>query len=212
MNLEKLKEEQLRLSKKIIVKDEFEEIKLVAGVDQSFFNDLIISAIVTLSYPELDFVEKKYAVEKLSFPYVPGFLSYRESPVVVKAFNKLSKRPDLLLLDCNGILHQRKIGMASHVGLILDIPTIGVAKALALGEKKDDKIYVDGEVRGVELETREGSKPVYVSPGNRVSLKTSVEIVKKCLERHKLPEPIAEAHKYANKLKKRIDLRPDSNA
>jgi len=206
MDLNKLKEEQLKLAKKVIINDKFEKIKTVAGVDQTFTKEEVISGIVVCNYKDLKLIEKKYAIVKAKFPYVSGLLTYRESPAIVEAFNKLENKPDILIVDGNGILHPRRIGMASHVGILLDMPTIGVAKKLIVGEVKEGTIYMEKEARGYELITREHSRPIYVSPGNNVSLKTSLEIVKKCIKvPHKLPEPLHLAHRYANKVKKKLE-------
>jgi deoxyribonuclease V len=205
MDIRELKKEQIRLSKKVILKDEFDELNYIGGCDQAFIDNKVISGVVVLDYKTLKIVEKKYAVAEAPIPYIPGFLSYREGPAIVEAVAKLQQKPDILLVDGNGILHERKLGMASHVGILLDMPTIGVAKSLLLGEEKEGKIVVDGEVRAVTMRTKEHSKPIYISPGHRVSLKTAEEVVKKCMvEKHKLPEPLHEAHKYSNKVRDRL--------
>lgn len=205
MNLIKLKEEQIKLSKKVIINDKFEKIKTIAGVDQTFINEEIISAIVVCNYKDLKPLEKKYIVLNVKFPYISGFLSYRESPAILEAFNKLQEKPDLLIVDGNGILHPRRIGMASHVGILLDMPTIGVAKGLMAGDLKDKTIYMEKEARGYEFKTKEHSNPIYVSPGHKVSLRSSLEIVKKCIYLpHKLPEPLYLAHRYANKIRTKL--------
>jgi deoxyribonuclease V len=205
MNIRDLKKEQIRLAKKITAKDDFEEINYIGGCDQAFIGNKVISAAVVMDYKTLSVVEKKYAVVEAPIQYIPGFLSYREGPAVVEAMSKLNQKPDILLVDANGILHPLRIGMASHLGILLDTPTIGVAKKLLLGEEKDGIITVDGEKRAVVLKTKEHSKPIYVSPGHRVSLKTADEVVRKCMvEGHKLPEPLHEAHKYSNKIRDKM--------
>ena len=204
MNIRELKREQVKLAKKIIIKDEFDEINHIAGCDQVFFNDKIISAVVVLNLNNLEVVEKKYAILDCKMQYIPGFLAYRESPAVVEAFNRLKQRPDILFVDGNGILHQRKLGLASHIGIALDIPTIGVAKKQIMGDIINKKIILDDEVRGEIVETKDHAKPVIVSPGNKISLRSAVSWTKKCLIKHKLPEPLHEAHKYANKIRKRL--------
>jgi deoxyribonuclease V len=202
MDLNKLKEEQLKLAKKVIINDKFEKIETIAGVDQTFLNEDIISGIVVCNYKDLKSIEKKSAVVKAKFPYISGFLSYREIPAILEAYNKLDNKPDVLLVDGNGILHPRRIGMASHVGILLNTATIGVAKSLIGGEKKGKTIYMEKEARGYELVSREHARPIYISPGHEVSLKTSLEIVKKCIKfPHKLPEPLHLAHRHANKIK-----------
>jgi deoxyribonuclease V len=205
MNVQELKKEQLRLAKKVITKDDFDELNYVAGCDQANLAGKVVSSVVVLDYKTLKVVERKYAVADAPMQYIPGFLSYRESPAVVEAVSKLEQKPDLLIVDGNGILHPRKLGMASHLGILLDLPTIGIAKKLSMGEEKDGKVLVDGDKRAVVLKTKEHSKPIYVSIGHRVSLKTAEEVVRKCLvEKHKLPEPLHEAHKYSNKARARI--------
>lgn len=204
MNIRKLKEEQLKLAKKVVVKDDFDKIELIGGCDQAFFDNKIVSAVTVLDYKTLKVVEKIYAVVDSKVPYIPGFLAYREAPAVVEAFTKLEKKPDILMVDSNGILHPRRIGMASHLGVILDIPTIGVAKNLMMGDKKENKIYVEEEARAMEVVTKEHANPLYVSPGHRISLKTSVEIVKNCIKLpHKLPEPIHHAHRFSKEIMKK---------
>lgn len=205
MKIRDLEKEQLRLAKKVVVKDDFDEIKLIGGCDQAFTDNKVISAVVVLDYQTLKVVEKKHAVVEAPIQYIPGFLSYRESPAVTEAVSKLKQKPDLLMVDANGILHPRRIGMASHLGILLDTPTIGVAKKLLMGEEKDGRIYVEGEPRAVALKTKEHAKPIYISPGHRVSIRTAAEIAKRCVvEKHKLPEPLHEAHKHSNKVREKI--------
>jgi deoxyribonuclease V len=219
LNIEKLKEEQLRLAKKVITKDEFSSYETIAGADQlSLDNNTIISAIVVLDAKTLEVVEKKYAVLESRFPYIPGFLSYRESPAIVEAYNKLRTKPDILVIKGNGILHPRRMGLASHVGLLLNKPTIGIAKTMLCGTMRDGTVYMDKDVLGKQVRLKETSNPLFVSPGHMISLKTSVEIVKKCArEPYKVPLPLALAHKYANKIKKKAkegekSVSPDGEA
>lgn len=204
MRIEKLKKEQIELAKKIITRDEFSKIDTIAGVDQAFFNNKIISAIVVCDYKTIEVIEREYVIVDAEFKYMPGLLCFREGPAIIEVFKKLKTKPDILLVEGHGIAHIRKLGLASYVGLMLDQPTIGVAKNLLHGKNVDKAIYIKNEIRGYELKTREGSKPVYVSPGYNVSLKSSLEIVKNCLkEKHKLPEPLYLAHRYVNKVKKK---------
>src|SRR3989344_4712313 len=145
--IEKLKEEQLKLAKKVILKDSFEEVNLIAGAEQAFYNDNVISAIVVCDYKTMEVKEKVFAVAKAKVPYISGFLAYREGPAVSEAYAKLQGKPDVMLVSGNGILHPRKCGMASHIGILLDQASIGIAKQLLLGEVKNSKIYVDKEIR-----------------------------------------------------------------
>ncbi len=211
VNVNKLKKEQLKLAKKVILKDSFEDIKLIGGCDQAFVDNKIISVVVVFDNNS-KLIERKYAVKEATIPYIPGFLAYREMPAVLEAFGKLENKPDILLCDCNGILHQRKIGMASHIGLILEVPTIGIAKKKLLGiTNENKKIIVDDKVLGIEVITKEHAKPLYVSPGHMVSMKTSVKLVEEWLKGHKTPEPLHVAHKFANRLKKKMKEKDKDN-
>ena len=205
VDAEKLKEEQLRLAKKLILNNSFDKLELVAGVDQAYTEKEIISAIVVCDYRTMEVKERTFAIAKPKAPYLSGFLVYREGPAISEAYVKLKTVPDVMIFDGNGILHPRKLGMASHMGVLLDMPSIGVAKQLMIGDVKGNRVYVDKELRGEIITTREHSKPIYVSPGNKISLKTSVEIVKSCIKTpHKLPEPLHLAHRYANEIREKI--------
>ncbi|MDH3382103.1 MAG: endonuclease V [Flavobacteriaceae bacterium] len=204
--IQKFREEQLKLAKKVVIKDEFEEIKLVGGVDQAFVGNDVISAVVVCDYRTMKVLEKQYAVVKTNVPYIPSYLSYREAPAIIEAVNKLEKKPNVLLVDGHGIAHPRKIGLASHTGLSLDIPTIGIAKALLCGEVKEERIIIGESTRGYQLIAKEHANPLFVSPGHKVGLKNSLEIVKNCIRLpHKLPEPLHLAHRYADKIRKELE-------
>ena len=147
-------------------------------------------------------IETKHAVIEAKVPYKSGFLFYKDGPAIIEAFNRLENKPDVLIVEANGILHPRRIGMASHVGILLDTATIGVTKRLMLGEVKGKTVYVDKEARGYGLITKEHANPIYISPGHKISLKTSPEVIRKCMRfPHKLPEPLYIAHKYGNKIR-----------
>jgi len=204
VDLNTLKKEQIKLAKKVITTDGFEKIKTIAGCSQAYVDDKVISAIVVCDYKTLEVIESKHAVGEGKIPYKSGFLFYKDGPAVMEAFNMLEQKPDVLIVEANGILHPRRIGMASHVGILLDVQTIGVTKRLMLGQVKGNTIYVEKEARGYELITREHARPIYVSPGNKISLKTSLEVIKNCIkEPHKLPEPLHLAHKYGRKISKK---------
>lgn len=201
----KLKAEQIKLAKKVILKDSFKKIELVAGADCSYEGNKAVCAIVACDYKTLEAKEMVFAAAEAKIPYVAGFLAYREAASISLAFSKLRLKPDVMILDGNGVLHERRCGLASHIGVLLDLATIGCAKSLNLGEVKDSKVYVDNEVRAEVMSTREHSKPINISPGHKISLKTSVEIAKNCLKfPHKLPEPLHLAHRYANEIVDKI--------
>ena len=202
---DKLREEQLKLAKKVTLNDSFEKLKLIAGVDCAYNQDDAIAAIVVCDYKTMETKEKAFAVVKAKVPYFKSFLAYREGPAISEAYAKLENKPDLVIFDGNGILHPRRVGLASHIGVLLDIASIGIAKQLLVGEVKDNKVYVDKEARAELIVTKEHSKPVYISPGHKISLKTSVDIVKNCIRfPHKLPEPLHLAHRYANEIREKI--------
>ena len=205
IDLNKLKEEQIKLAGKVSIIDSTKNFKTIAGADQSYVGDKVISAIAVCDYKSLKVIEEKYAVVDAKIPYKSGFLVYRDGPAVIEAFNKLENKPDVLILKGNGILHPRRIGMASQVGILLDTATVGVANRLMLGEIMGETIYVEKEARGYKVITREHARPIYISPGHKISLKTSLEVIKKCLRfPHKLPEPLHLAHKYGNKAREEL--------
>lgn len=202
MDLNKLKEEQLKLAKKVILRDSFGKLKLIGGADAAYNKDYIISSIVVCDCSSMEVKEKVFAIVKAKVPYLKGFLAYREGPAISEAYAKLKNKPDVLIFDGNGVLHPRRIGLASHMGILLDQASIGIAKQLLVGDAKGSTVYVEKEARAEIVVTREHSKPIYISLGHKISLTTSVEIVKKCMRfPHKLPEPLHLAHRYANEIR-----------
>jgi len=204
IDFDALKKEQIKLAKKVISTDGFGKIKTIGGCAQINHGNKVISTAVVCDYKTMDVIESKHASVEAKIPYKSGFLFYKDGPAIMEAFNKLEDKPDVLIVEANGILHPRRIGMASHVGILLDTPTIGVTKRLMLGTVRENTIYVEKEAMGYELITKEHANPVYISPGNKISLKTSLEVIKKSLrEPHKLPEPVHLAHKYGRKVSKK---------
>jgi deoxyribonuclease V len=190
--------------------------RFIAGVDISVKRELGVAtgAVVVLEYPELRLVETKIVSGELDFPYVPGLLSFRESPLTLAACERLAIAPDLILVDGQGIAHPRRMGLASHLGLFLDTPTIGCAKSLLCGNYEAPGIepgsYTDvvdnGEVIAAALRTRQGVKPVYVSIGHKVDLQTAIQWVLECRRGYRLPEPTRLAHLAAGgNLPEKID-------
>ncbi len=178
--------------------------RFIAGVDISVDREAGTGtgAVVVLRYPELDLVEAKVVSDRLDFPYIPGLLSFREAPLILAACENLSVTPDLIMVDGQGIAHPRRMGLASHLGLFLDTPTIGCAKSRLCGrhevpgnEPGSYADLIDGdEVIGAALRTRAGVKPVYVSIGHRVSLPAAIHWVLACCRGYRLPEPTRLAH------------------
>lgn len=192
-------------------------LRLVAGVDVSYekHGDLFHAAVVVLSFPGLEPVEEASAVARVTFPYVPGLLSFRELPVVLEAFRQLRSVPGAILVDGQGIAHPRRLGIASHLGLWLDLPTIGCAKSRLCGEhpppgrRKGDRVplLLDGEPVGTVLTTRDGVKPLYVSPGHLIGIAGAAELVLACATRYRLPEPTRLAHLSTNRLRREAAAR-----
>jgi len=184
---------------------ELNTLRLVAGVDVGVKNGISRAAIVVLSYPALTFIESACAEMPTPFPYIPGLLSFREGEVILAAHQRLSCRPDVYLFDGQGIAHPRRLGIASHIGLWLDAPTIGCAKTRLIGEHAPvggeagsrQPLWDAGEVIGMVLRTRSHVKPVYVSVGHRATLETAVDLVMRCITRYRLPEPTRAAHHAA---------------
>jgi deoxyribonuclease V len=182
-------------------------VRLVAGVDVSVKENTSQAAVVVLSFPELQVVETVLASRPTPFPYIPGLLSFREGPVLEEAFENLKLEPDVFIFDGMGIAHPRRIGIASHMGLWLQKPTIGCGKTLLVGrfgELPDEKgaysnLVDKGQLIGVALRTRAGTKPVYISAGHLADLTTSIELVMRCSPKYRLPEPIRAAHNAAGK-------------
>ena len=159
-------------------------------------------AVVVLRLPDLTPVESSVVEQRVSFPYVPGLLSFRETPLILAACERLTLTPDLFIADAQGIAHPRRLGLASHLGLILDVPTIGCAKSIlcgshgGLGEEAGSYVSLldGGEVIGAALRTKQGAKPVYVSIGHKVDLEAAIYLVLACCRGYRLPEPIRLAH------------------
>lgn len=202
------KQIQEQLRHQVITSDRLGEVKYVAGVDIGFKDNYKISqaAVVVLSYPELELVEKAIARIPTAFPYVPGYLSFREIPAILAALPQLKQTPDLILCDGQGLAHPRRLGLACHLGVILDIPTIGVAKSRFIGQHQEvppDKgswtpLLDKEETIGVVLRSRTNVKPIYVSIGHKISLPTAIDYVMGCLTKYRLPETTRWADKLAS--------------
>ena len=183
----------------------FTDIKTVAGLDTHYHKSMATAAVVVFKLSELRAVESATVVRSVGYPYIPGLLAFREGPVLLQALDKLKSFPDLLMFDGQGIAHPRRFGIASHLGLLVDIPSIGCAKSKLSGqydepgtEKGNYSHLIDrGETIGAAVRTRRGVKPVYVSVGNAVNLQDSIHIVLTCCRGYRLPEPIRRADSLA---------------
>jgi deoxyribonuclease V len=195
---------QLKLASQVSRTDEVKNPRFIAGVDISVdrVRDEARGAVVVLSYPELKVVETQVVEGRVEFPYVPGLLSFREAPLTLATFERLETTPDLVLFDGQGIAHPRRLGLAAHLGLFLDTPTIGCAKSRLCGHHDTPGLepggfaeLVDGEeVIGAALRTKLGTNPVYVSIGHKISLESAIGWVMQCCRGYRLPEPTRLAH------------------
>jgi len=204
-DLKKLEKEQEKLAKQLEIKDsiDFSLTERIGAIDNCFFKNKIISACVVVSQ-EMEILEQEYFSDKLRFPYIPGFRAYRELPTMVQAFSKLEKKPDVVFILGHGILHPR-LGIASHFSLSTQVPSIGVANSLLVGEVDKEDVILKGKKIGKILISKEGSRPMYISPGNLISVKTAYELAKKSIRLpHRLPEPLHLAHRYGKKVKKEL--------
>lgn len=199
---------QNELSGKVSLLTSNTDIKTIAGGDISHnkFSNTVYAGIVVLSYP--DMVVQSYSLieAETKFPYVPGYLGFREVPALLLAWEQLPQKPDLMVLDGQGITHPRRMGIASHFGILANHPAIGCAKNMLFGKYNPlglekystSAIYNGKEILGHALRTKEGVKPVYISPGHKVSVEDSITIMKTCCMKHRIPEPTRQAHDKVN--------------
>jgi len=199
------REIQRQLRERVLVQPLDQPPEVIAGIDVSVKGEQARAAIVLLSYPDLTPFHAITAEMPVSFPYVPGLLAFREGPVVLAALERLTERPDVLMFDAQGLAHPRRMGLATHLGVLLDIPAVGCAKSRLCGvyvepdERKGSWTpLIDGdEVIGAVVRTRDTVRPVFVSIGHRVDLETAVALVLGCATKYRLPEPIRWAHQVA---------------
>jgi len=192
----------------VIASSRLNKVRYVAGIDIGFENQgkVTRAAIAVLSFPDLELVEQQVVRDKTRFPYVPGYLSFREVPAALKAFEKLSITPDLLLCDGQGLAHPRRFGLACHLGLWTNLPSIGVAKSRLIGTHNEvaaekgswQPLRDQEEVIGAVLRTRTNVAPVYVSIGHKVDLPTAIDYTLRCTTKYRLPETTRWAHKLAS--------------
>jgi len=195
---------QKDLEKRVSLMDDFNKIELVGGLDVKYKkgSSKATAAAVVLSFPGLEVLETRAVEGEVSFPYVPGLFSFREIPLLIPALEKLKTTPHVMLVDGQGIAHPQRMGLAAHLGIFMNIPTIGCAKSRFIGtHEKPAKekgsytyLYDNGEVIGAVLRTRTNIAPVYVSVGHKISLPTAVEFVLKCTTKFRIPKPLRTAH------------------
>jgi deoxyribonuclease V len=204
---------QRKLAAQVSVENQVETVRYVAGADIATFKDSpqAYAGVVVMSFPGLQIVEEKGLELNLSFPYIPGLLSFRESPLLLKVFEKLEHEPDLILVDGQGIAHPRRFGIACHLGLFLDKPTIGCAKSRLFGHHKESlpergssvPLYDnDKDVIGVVLRTKDRTNPLFISVGHQTDLPTAIHYTLACCQGYRLPEPTRQAHLFVGKISK----------
>jgi deoxyribonuclease V len=203
---------QERLRERVVLEDQFETIRTVAGADLAFdpATGVAFAGVIVYRFPELEEIERRMAERKLRFPYVPGLLSFRESPILLAAFARVRAEPDLILIDGHGRAHPRLFGIACHLGVLFGKPTIGCAKSLLVGEYEEpaaragsaSPLNFRGQRVGMVLRTRDGVKPIFVTQGHRVSLPTAVRLVRACADGFRIPKPTREADHYVGELRR----------
>ncbi len=179
--------------------------QVIAGIDVSIKDEQARAAVVLLTYPDLVPFQSAVADLPVSFPYVPGLLAFREGPAVMAALERLTAQPDVLMFDAQGLAHPRRMGLATHLGVLLDMPSVGCAKSLLCGDYEQPAeqrgswtpLYDGDEVIGAVVRTRDGVQPLFVSVGHRVDLGTAISLVLNCATRYRLPEPTRWAHQVA---------------
>jgi deoxyribonuclease V len=199
---------QNKLRKQVSNVDDFGKILRIGGVDVSYKKNTAkaAAAVVVLSFPGLSILEIQVVEDEVVFPYIPGLFSFREIPLLIPALEKLKTPPHLMLIDGQGIAHPQRMGMASHLGIIMDIPTIGCAKSRLIGNHEIPKkekgsysyLYDKDEVIGAALRTRTNKSPVYVSIGHKISLSRALNVVLRCTTKFRIPEPLRVAHITTN--------------
>lgn len=207
------RELQIRLRKKVRITPLTRAPRYIAGADAAFSADTVFAAACLYRFPELDLVEERFAVRRLSFPYVPGYLAFREGPAIIAVLERLSRRPDLILVDGQGIAHPRGVGIASSLGVLSGIPSIGCAKSRLIGvydepgRKKGDwsPLRFENKTIGAVLRTRDDTRPIFISPGHKIDLDSSIRLAMACTGAFRIPEPLRCADMLSRKIKKSKD-------
>lgn len=213
ISIKEAKELQVSLREKLVLKSDFllNNVSYIAGADVSYskISNKCYAAIVVFKYPEMDIIEKSFAIKESSFPYVPGYLSFREAPSLIEAFSQLKTEPDILIFDSQGIAHPRRFGLASHLGVLFDKPSIGCAKNRLIGEYSEPEnvknatstLKIGSEIIGSVLKTKVNCKPIFISQGHKISLEDAIEIINKSTGKYRIPLPTREAHLLSNKIR-----------
>lgn len=207
---EKVKRIQAYLREKRVLKPLDRPPQYIAGVDAAFLGDKIICTACLYKFLDLKLIEENYVVKEVRFPYIPGMLSFREGPAIIDCVEGLKTRPDLIIFDGQGIAHPLGLGIAACVGMIIDIPSVGCAKSRLVGEYREpgkkkgswSPLDYKGDIVGAVLRTQTGVKPVFVSPGHRIDLAGSIDIITRSTGKYRLPEPVRRADMLSRKIKR----------
>lgn len=195
-----LKKEQLKLAPKVELRDGFTTIRTIGGAEVMQAGNSLLCAVVVCEFPSMKLLEYKRYLLSDPLPYRPGFEAYREMPAIIEAYNQLEQEPDVLLVKGAGVNHPQRFGIASHLGLVLNHPTIGVDDKCLWGKVEKGKIILESEIVGFEITTREFSNPIYAAPGHLISLGSALNIILQSVQPpHKMPEPLHLARKMARK-------------
>jgi deoxyribonuclease V len=202
---------QESLRKRLILKSLQKKISIVAGADVSYSKKTkkVYAAVLVFAYPELDLLESRSSKGNADYPYVPGLLTFREAPVLMKAFTRIQTVPDVVVFDGQGIAHPRSMGLAAHCGILLDLPSIGSAKSRLIGaydtvgmKRGSYSLLREGSrVIGAVLRTKDNVNPLFVSPGHRMDLEKSVKVTLSLCRGYRLPEPVRQAHREVNRIR-----------
>lgn len=212
-NLSKARKIQQEFAKKVVIKKiSLENVKAVCGFDVAYKDGIAYTAAVTLNIEDLSVLEFNVLKLPVRFPYIPTLLSFREAPLIFKVFSLLKIKPDVLMVEGHGLAHPYGCGLATHVGVVLKLPTIGIAKKLLCGFEGNfmdgkAKIIYNGMVVGYAVKVKREGKRIYVSVGNMLTLEDALKITCKCLKNSRLPEPLRLAHIYAEKYKRNNNLK-----
>lgn len=210
ISLQRARQVQEHLAKRVKEQDDLTlPPQIVCGLDVSYLGENAIGAAVLLRFPELTIIDHVVVKCKVSVPYIPTYLSFREYPPLSLAYSSLPKKPDVCFVDAHGLSHPRRLGAASHFGVLHNIPTIGVAKRRLCGTPQPKKhtwspvVYKD-DIVGAEIKTKPRTNPIYISVGHRVTLETAVNLTCQCITKYRLPEPTLRAHRLATEYRKKL--------
>ncbi len=209
-NIDRAREAQVHLLKKLKLVPLTKPPRLLAAVDAAFSDGLVLAAVCLFSFPSLELLEEQTGAEPIRFPYIPGFLSFREGPAIYRTLLQLGRKPDLLLIDGQGIAHPRRLGIATFLGIILKTPSVGCAKSHLVGDFRPpgrsagsySELTHRGQLVGYVLRSRTAVRPIFVSPGHLVNQQDALNLVRQCLRGCRVPEPLRRAHQLTQKLKR----------